>query len=100
MSDTNNDSATEIFNLRKQIEQNQVGIDGLLAQLDAHKELLNESLNSGLQLRTNTLIARKQNMLLTNKLAESQKVLDGVNKQLEDATKKIVELEGLAPATE
>lgn len=69
----------ENANLKKQLEVNQAGIDGLLSQLDAHREQLNESLNSGLTMRTNVLFLKKQNQKLTN--------------QLDSANKRIAELE-------
>lgn len=78
--------------LKGQAVQNSQGIEGLLAQLDAHKGTLNESLNTAMQLRTNWILAQKQNKNLNDNIQMMQKTIDGLNKQLDDATKNIAAL--------
>ena len=72
--------------LKKQLAQNQQGVEGLLAQLDAHKEHLNESLNSGLNMRTNVIYLKKQNNVLTAQVNELKKSLEEANKKLLEVT--------------
>jgi len=48
-------------NLQNQMNQNQVGIHGLLAQLDAHKQKINEDSQISINLRTNCLLLDKSN---------------------------------------
>ena len=64
--------------LKTELENSKSGFDVMLSQLDAHREQLNESLNVGLNLRTNVVHLKKQNQ----KLAQE---MDNVKKQLADA---------------
>jgi len=72
--------------LKKQLAQNQQGVEGLLAQLDAHKEHLNESLNTGLNMRTNVIYLKKQNNTLTAQINELKSQLEQANKKLSEIT--------------
>lgn len=85
--------AVENANLTAQLNQHKQALDGMMAQLDAHREQLNENLNTGMQLRTNLIFVKKQNATLTKQNEEWQNKLNAVNKQLEDATKRIADLE-------
>jgi septal ring factor EnvC (AmiA/AmiB activator) len=84
-------------NMKQQIAQSQAGVEGLLSQLDAHREQLNESLNAGLNMRTNVIFLKKQNSKQVSEYNELKKQFDGVNKQLQDATMRIAELDALIP---
>lgn len=77
-------------NLNNQIAQSSAGVEGLLSQLDAHREALNESLTTGLNMRATIMHLKKVNFKLTNQFNE-------ISKKLEDANKKIIEL-GQVPA--
>lgn len=88
----------EIEELKKQAAQNSQGVEGLLAQLDAHKQSLNEALNAGLNLRTNFIIVQKQAQNFANQLNEANKQIVSLNQQLSDANAKIASLEAPQPA--
>lgn len=51
---------TENATLKKQVESLRTGIESLNAQLEAHKGMLNESLNASIQLRTNLVLLSKR----------------------------------------
>jgi polyhydroxyalkanoate synthesis regulator phasin len=61
-------SEDTIDSLKAQIENGKKGVDGLLAQLDAHKQLFNETLNASLSQRTHNILLTKQNQELINKV--------------------------------
>lgn len=48
-------------NLKQQMLQNQTGIHSLLAQLDAHKQQIQQDSQIGLNLRTNCILLDKSN---------------------------------------
>jgi phosphate starvation-inducible protein PhoH len=54
----------------------QSNILGLSAQLEAHKQMLNEQLNANVQLRSNTFILQKNAQDLNTKITELQKELE------------------------
>lgn len=85
--------------LKQQMAANSQGVQGLLAQLDAHKQSLNEALNVGLNLRTNLIMFQKQNEQLVAKIQEQEKQINSLNQQLTDATAKIASLEQAAAVT-
>jgi putative protein kinase ArgK-like GTPase of G3E family len=60
---------TENTNLKTQIAQTNEGVKNLLAQLDAHKQYLNESIISNLSLRTNLFLGQKVNEELNAKIS-------------------------------
>lgn len=92
MSDVENLNK-EIEELKKQSAQNAQGVEGLIAQLDAHKQSLNEALNVGLNLRTNFILVQNQAKKFANELNEANKQIASLNQQLTDATAKIAALE-------
>ena len=73
-------------NLKKQALQNSQGIQGLLAQVDAYKQLVNENTQISINLRTNLILFQKASEELSGKVS-------ALNKQLEEAKARIVELE-------
>lgn len=73
------DLTTENNNLKATLQNNANGIQTVLAQLDAHKQMINENNQIGVNLRTNIILFQKQNEML--------------NEQLKIANSKIVELE-------
>lgn len=83
----------EIAKLQQELFQKDQGLEGLLAQLDAHKALINESLSASLLLKANQILGQKQNQKLVDTISSLQK-------QLEDATTKITELESAKPKEE
>ena len=84
---------SENENLKQQLSNNTQGINSLVAQLEAHKQSLNDSLNLGLQLRTNLIMFQKANKELTDSLATQKQQIDSLSQQLEDATNRIAMLQ-------
>jgi len=60
---------TENTKLKTQIAQTNEGVKNLLAQLDAHKQYLNEAIISNLSLRTNLFLGQKVNEELNAKIS-------------------------------
>ncbi len=84
----------EIDRLRQELVNKDAGVEGLLSQLDAHREQLGESINAMMPLRTNIIHIKKQ----YNKLHGEHEAL---KKTLEAAQKRVAELEeGLKTAKE
>ncbi len=61
--------------LKQLLAQNNNNVAGLVAQLEAHKQMLNDSLNTGLQLRTNLILFQKNNQELSERLEAANKSL-------------------------
>ena len=79
--------------LKAQALQNSQGVQSLLAQLDAHKQQMNESITAGLQLRSNLFLFQKAHKEQADHIATLNKQIESLNQQLGDATKRIAELE-------
>ncbi len=71
-------------NLKTQMVQSQAGINSLLAQLDAHKQQIQQDSQIGLNLRTNCILLDKSN----KQIAEANDALK----------KRVCELESSAKA--
>lgn len=71
--------------LKKLNEAHEQTVNGLVYQLDAHKQMLNENLQISLNLRTNLCMFQKEYQKLQVQVAD-------LTKQLADANAKIVEL--------
>lgn len=71
----------EINSLKTQLDQKEQAINGLLAQLDAHRGVMNESLNASLQLRTNFVVIQKNNLELNQKLSAANERIKELEKQ-------------------
>jgi len=93
MSEPLNAVELENQNLKQQLQNNAQGVENLLAQLDAHKGAIADANAINLNIRTQLILWQKQNKLLNDRNLELMKQIEGVNKQLEDATKRISELE-------
>jgi chromosome segregation ATPase len=76
----------EIDRLRQELASKDAGIEGLLSQVDAHREQLNESINAMMPLRTNVIHLKK----LYNKLHGEHEALKAT---AEVAQKRVAELE-------
>lgn len=87
------DLQNTIDSLNKQLAETNQGVQGLLAQLDAHKGMLSESIANNLQLRTNLVLFQKQNKDLNDNGLALRKQIEGLDQQLSDASKRIAELE-------
>lgn len=61
------DLMSKVTELQNELKQYKAGVDSLSAQLDAHKQMLNESLNSILQLRTQNIMMQKHSTDVTLK---------------------------------
>lgn len=59
-----------IDKLNKDLHAHKQAIDALTAQLDANKQMFNESLNAGFQVRTALITTQRQVQELSNKNAE------------------------------
>ena len=68
-----NQLTTDKATLEKDLAQHKQALESLSAQLDANKQMFNESLNSGLQLRTHFIMLQRQFQELSNKNAELTK---------------------------
>lgn len=67
----NENLKVENANLKNQMAQNQAGVHGLLAQLDAHKQKINEDSQISLNVRTNCILLQKSN----KEIAEANEAL-------------------------
>jgi uncharacterized protein YlxW (UPF0749 family) len=83
----------ENADLKNQVQQGKAGVDGLLAQLDATKQMYNEGMNQQLQLRTSNIMLQKAAQELQAKVNEFQKQVDSLNQQLVDATANLAAFE-------
>ena len=90
-------SETQVAKLEKQLQNQSNGMQQLIAQLEAYKASLNESLNTSIQLRTHLFLLQKQIKDDELKKQNMQKQIDSINQQLNDATKRIAELEKPLP---
>lgn len=88
-----NELSLENDNLKKQAEQNSEGVQNLLAQLDAHKQFINEILVGGINLRTNIILLQKQVQELSVKLQESNSKFLEVKTQLDNSLLQLNELQ-------
>lgn len=96
MSDLQNELENEKranADLKAQLHQFQSGSNNLLAQIESYKQTFNETMNGVLILRTNLVLAQRQCQDQAAVINDLNQKLAGVNKQLEDATKRIGELE-------
>lgn len=88
MSDQLTAVELENVNLKEQMQQNSLGVQALIAQIEAHKQFIQDLLNNVLSLRTNLNLFEKQ-----QKLSNGQ--IEALNKKLLDAEAKIVDNEKL-----
>jgi prefoldin subunit 5 len=79
--------------LTQQVSNHSQGADALMSQLDAHKGMLNESLTASLNLKAHSLLLEKQHKRLTDIIQGLNKQIESLNQQLDDATKRIADLE-------
>lgn len=70
----------ENANLKKQLEQNRIGVENLLSNIDAYKGELADSRTISLQLRNNLVMLQKVNNELSDKVNALQKTVDDLNK--------------------
>lgn len=70
--ETINNLTAENTTLKNEAAQHKANFDGLCAQLDAHKQMLNECLGTSIQLRTHIIILQKNIQELHGKLNEAQ----------------------------
>jgi chromosome segregation ATPase len=80
-----NQLQTELKNTKEQME-------AVFSSFDAHKQLLNESIQTGLNVRTTLISFQKENQKINGKLATAEKQVAELTKQLADANAKIAEL--------
>lgn len=80
-------------NIQKELASYKEHVKFLGAHLDAHKQQLSEAVTTALNNRTNVILLNKQNQELTVQLQAANKKCDESSKQLEDAAKRISDLE-------
>ena len=83
----------EIDSLKLELANVKQGIDGLLSQIDAHREQLNESLNSGLTMRTNVIFLKKQNNKVTAELNAEKEKLAALTLEYNNSLQRVTELD-------
>lgn len=76
------DLQVENEQLKNQLAQNSVGVQNLSAQLEAHKQSLSESINVGLNLRTNCVLLQKHIESLNVQCDEGRKLVDKLNARI------------------
>lgn len=64
-------------------------IKGLNAQLEAYKQMLNEQLQTSVNLRTNIILYQQAHQEVSLKNTQLQKELDEANKKIEELTPKV-----------
>lgn len=64
-------------------------LDGVSAQLEAHKQLLTEQLNAALMFRSNIILFQKHIQELNEKLKTSEAQVVSLNQQLAEANAKL-----------
>lgn len=69
--------------LKRQVQQTSDAVHGLLAQIDAHKQELNNAIQNSIMLRTNTIILQKSNKELVDKINALNAMIADLNKKLE-----------------
>jgi chromosome segregation ATPase len=77
-------------NLKSQLAQHQQGFDGMSAQLDAHREQLNESLVAGITARTNAIYFKRNSEKVAKQLEEAKKELASAKAELDGFKNKVV----------
>lgn len=79
-------------------EQLQQQVKGLTAQLEAHKQVVNENLHSIISLKTNIYLYQQAHQEACKLNGELQKEVERGKLQIADFAKKIAELETQLPA--
>jgi predicted RNase H-like nuclease (RuvC/YqgF family) len=69
------DLIKENQSLKNELKQFKASLNVSTSQLDAHREQMNESLNLGLQLRTNVILLKKENQLLSKEIESRNKII-------------------------
>lgn len=80
---------SKITELENELKQYKDGLNSLSAQLEAHKQMLNESLNTILQLRTNILLVQKH---LTETILKSQETEKDLKEKLASCEAKCLDV--------
>jgi chromosome segregation ATPase len=83
----------EIDDLKNQLVQKDTALEGLLSQIDAHRETLNETLNIGMNLRTNVIHVKKANQKLIQELQTEKTKSSSLLIEHDTAVKRITELD-------
>ena len=81
--------------MKTQLSQNQQGVEGLVAQLEAHKGMLGEQLNQGLALRAEMVRLNKLLQLATVDAQAKTEQVKTLTQQLADANAKIASMSAL-----
>lgn len=78
------DLMSKITELQNELKQYKNALEGVSATLDAHKQMLNESLNTILQLRTQNIMTQKQLNESATKCKTLEDEVARLNKELAD----------------
>ena len=74
--------------LKSQITQGGVNFNNVLVNLEATKQMLNEAMNSILQLRTGNIMIQNNIKQATDKALADKQIIDDLNKKLADLSQK------------
>jgi chromosome segregation ATPase len=83
----------EIDDLKTQLAGKDSAIDGLLSQMDAHREVLNESMNTAMNLRTNVIHVKKANQKVAVELDKEKKQYASLQAEYNNALARITALD-------
>lgn len=83
----------EIEDLKNQLAQKDTAIEGLLSQMDAHREVLNEHMNTNMNLRTNIIHVKKSNNKLVQAIEAEKTKCVSIQNELDSSLKRITELD-------
>jgi|SRR5580698_2559723 chromosome segregation ATPase len=81
------DLMSKVTELQNEVKQLKNALDGVVAQLEAHKQMLNESLNTILQLRTHNIMLQKNLNETASKCKGFEDEAARLTKELEEAKK-------------
>ena len=82
-------SPEQIASLNQELSNTKANMDGMDSALTAHKGMLNDVIQTALNLRTTVTAFQKANQQVNAKLNEANKQIASLNQQVTDATATI-----------
>lgn len=83
----------EINTLKQDIINRDASFEGLMSQIEGHREQLNESLNAGLTARSNVIYMKKLHNKVSSELKSELEKNATLRLELDNAVKRITELD-------
>ncbi len=74
---------TQVTSMENELAQAKSQIKGLIAQLDAAKQMVNEGMSTSLQLRTNMVMFQQAHQEQCKTIADLKTEIEGLRKQVE-----------------